>query len=80
MSFRRWKNIHLVSYGTALLFIIHALKMDPDFKDRATDWLDGEKLLGVFCGLILAAAVVVRVRRLRRQRAALKQGPGSSGQ
>jgi len=62
MSFRLWKNIHLISYGTALLFIVHGLKMDPDLKDRPTDWLDGEKLLCELCLLVLIAATWLRVK------------------
>jgi len=62
MSFRLWKNIHLVSYGTAMLFIVHGLMMDPELKDRPTDWLDGEKLLCELCLLILTAASFVRLK------------------
>jgi sulfoxide reductase heme-binding subunit YedZ len=67
MSFRLWKNIHLISYGTAMLFIIHGLKMDPDLKDRPTDWLDGEKLLCGACFLILVAATFLRLKYNRKQ-------------
>ena len=68
MSFRLWKNIHLISYGTAMLFIIHGLKMDPELKDRPTDWLDGEKLLGELCLIVLIAATVLRVKnQLKRK-------------
>ena len=62
MGFRLWKNIHLISYGTALLFIIHGILLDPDLKDRPVDWLDGEKLVPEFCGIILIAAVIIRWR------------------
>jgi sulfoxide reductase heme-binding subunit YedZ len=70
LGFRTWKNIHLVSYCTALLFVIHGVVMDPELKDRPVDWLDGEKLLTELCGLILIVATVVRWRwhlRHRRQ-------------
>lgn len=40
LGFRTWKNIHLISYGTALLFIVHGVVMDPELKDRPVDWLD----------------------------------------
>ncbi len=60
MSFRAWKNIHLISYGTALLFLVHGLMMDPELKDRPIDWLDGEKLLCESCGVILIAASIAR--------------------
>jgi sulfoxide reductase heme-binding subunit YedZ len=70
LGFRAWKNIHLVSYGTALLFVIHGLVMDPELKDRAVDWLDAEKLLSEICGLALIAATVVRYRYYRRRQGA----------
>ncbi|HLI93594.1 MAG TPA: TonB-dependent receptor plug domain-containing protein, partial [Puia sp.] len=66
LGFRTWKNIHLVSYGTALLFVIHGLVMDPELKDRPIDWLDGEKLLSEICGLLLIAAAFIRWRHYRR--------------
>ena len=69
MGFRVWKNIHLISYGTALLFVIHGIVMDPELKDRPVDWLDGEKLVSEFCGLVLVIATVIRWRYYRsRQR------------
>ena len=45
MSFRLWKNIHLISYGTAVLFVVHGVVMDPQLKDRPVDYFDGEKIL-----------------------------------
>lgn len=62
MSFRIWKNIHLMAYGAALLFIIHGIWMDPELKDRPTDFFDAEKLLSEICGIILIAASVLRFR------------------
>jgi len=62
MSFRVWKNIHMISYFTALLFIVHGLLMDPLLKDRTPDWFDGEKLLCELCGLILIAASYMRYK------------------
>ncbi|MCX6331025.1 MAG: ferric reductase-like transmembrane domain-containing protein [Bacteroidetes bacterium] len=55
-----WRNIHVISYATGLLFIIHGLVMDPLLKDRPIDFLDPEKLLVQFCALILIAAFVYR--------------------
>ncbi len=66
LGFRAWKNIHLISYGTALLFVVHGIFMDPDLKDRPVDWLDGEKLLSECCALVLIAATVIRYRHYRR--------------
>ncbi len=36
MSFRVWKNVHLISYGTALLFVIHGIFMDATFERSIT--------------------------------------------
>jgi DMSO/TMAO reductase YedYZ heme-binding membrane subunit len=66
LGFRAWKNIHLISYGTALLFVIHGIVMDPELKDRPVDWLDGEKLLSEICAIVLVAATVIRWRHYRR--------------
>jgi DMSO/TMAO reductase YedYZ heme-binding membrane subunit len=66
LGFRTWKNIHLISYGTALLFIIHGVVMDPELKDRPVDWLDAEKMLSEICGLLLIAATCLRYRYYRR--------------
>ena len=71
LGFRSWKNIHLISYGTALLFIIHGIMMDPELKDRPVDWLDGEKMLSEICGIILVAATLVRYRWHRRKQQAM---------
>lgn len=62
LPFRTWKNIHLLSYAMALLFIIHGLMLDPQLKDRPVDFFDAEKLVSVACGLMLLAASVVRYR------------------
>lgn len=62
LGFRLWKNIHLVSYATALLFLFHGLLMDPLLKDRPTDWLDAEKFFSEFCLLLILAAMILRTR------------------
>jgi sulfoxide reductase heme-binding subunit YedZ len=67
MNFRLWKNIHLISYGTALLFVIHGVVMDPLLKDRPVDWFDAEKMLSELCGVALVGASVVRYRYYRRR-------------
>jgi methionine sulfoxide reductase heme-binding subunit len=66
LGFRAWKNIHLISYGTALLFVVHGIVMDPDLKDRPVDWLDGEKILTEICAVVLIAATFIRYRHYRR--------------
>ncbi len=65
LGFRVWKNIHLISYGTALLFVVHGIFMDPELKDRPVDWLDGEKLVSEICAVVLVAATIVRWRHYR---------------
>jgi sulfoxide reductase heme-binding subunit YedZ len=67
LGFRVWKNIHLISYGTALLFVIHGIFMDPELKDRPVDWLDGEKLLSEICAIVLVAATIIRWRHYYRR-------------
>lgn len=62
MGFRAWKNIHLVSYLTACLFLVHGLVMDPELKDRPVDWLDGEKLLCELCIIVLLVATYFRTK------------------
>ncbi len=66
LGFRAWKNIHLISYGTALLFVVHGFFMDPELKDRPVDWLDGEKLISEVCAIVLVAATIIRWRLYRR--------------
>jgi DMSO/TMAO reductase YedYZ heme-binding membrane subunit len=62
MGFRLWKNIHLISYCFAIVFIVHGLFMDPLLKDRSPDWLDAEKAVVELCGIALLAATIWRVR------------------
>ncbi len=68
LGFRAWKNIHLISYGTALLFVVHGIVMDPELKDRPVDWMDAEKLLSEICGVVLIAATFIRYKHYRRMR------------
>ena len=60
MGAQTWKNIHVISYGTALLFIVHGLVMDPLLKDRPIDFIDPEKLLVEFCAIVLMIAFYYR--------------------
>ncbi len=62
LSFRTWKNIHLIAYLTTFLFLIHGLLMDPLLKDRPTDWLDAEKFFSEACILIFIVALYFRIR------------------
>ena len=62
MSFRTWKNIHLISYCTAILFIVHGIVLDPQLKDRPINLLDAEKLVSELCLVILVAASIIRYK------------------
>ena len=62
LSFRTWKNVHLLSYATALLFVVHGVVMDPLLKDRPVDFFDAEKVLSEGCALLLIVATWYRVR------------------
>ena len=62
LSFRVWKNIHLISYGTALLFLFHGLLMDPELKDRALDWFDAEKVFSEGCFFLVMVTILIRYR------------------
>lgn len=69
LTFRTWKNIHLISYVTGLLFIVHGIVMDPQLKNRPVDLLDAEKIASELCFLVLLAATFFRVRyEIRRRR------------
>ena len=57
-----WRNIHVISYATGLLFIVHGLVMDPLLKDRSIDFIDPEKLLVEACAILLIAAFVLRYK------------------
>jgi len=62
LGFRTWKNIHLLSYATGLLFIVHGIVMDPELKNRPVDFLDAEKVASEACLLVLLAAIFFRIR------------------
>ncbi|GAC1377069.1 MAG: hypothetical protein NVS3B25_20900 [Hymenobacter sp.] len=62
LGFRAWKNVHLLAYGTALLFTVHGVAMDPLLKDRPVDFFDAEKVLSEGCALLLVVATAYRVR------------------
>jgi sulfoxide reductase heme-binding subunit YedZ len=56
LGFRWWKTIHLISYATGILFIVHGLVMDPLLKDRPVDYIDAEKVFVELLGIILVMA------------------------
>ena len=57
-----WRNIHVISYATGLLFIVHGLVMDPLLKDRPINFIDPEKLLVEACAILLIVAFVLRYK------------------
>lgn len=73
LGFRTWKNIHLISYLTALLFLVHGLLMDPLLKDRPTDFIDAEKFFSEFCILLLLVAGIYRWRYFQSKQITLSR-------
>lgn len=67
LGFRLWKNIHLISYLTALLFCVHGVWMDPLLKNRPIDWLDAEKLYCLLLSATLLFAGMLRYWYYRQQ-------------
>ena len=63
LGYRPWKKLHYFAYVAAALMFVHGTLIDPDLKDRPTDFLDGEKLLVEGCFLLVLAASVWRMRR-----------------
>jgi sulfoxide reductase heme-binding subunit YedZ len=68
LGFSIWKNIHVISYMTGILFIVHAIVMDPLLKDRAVDFIDAEKVFMELCAIILLAAFYWRYQYARKQK------------
>lgn len=66
LGFRLWKNIHLLSYAAAILFVVHGIVLDPLLKDRPVDFLDAEKAVSELCALVLLAATLLRYRYYHR--------------
>ena len=62
IGFRTWKNIHLISYATALLFFVHGMIIDPQLKDRPVDLIDAEKMVSEGCLLLILIASIIRFR------------------
>ena len=62
LGFRSWKNIHLISYITALLVCFHGIFIDQHLKDQVPDYLDGEKVLCEVCLLVMVVFSLIRFR------------------
>jgi len=67
LGFRIWKNIHLISYCTALLICLHGIFLDPELKNRMPDFFDGEKLICEVCLLIIIVTSITRWLYYSRQ-------------
>jgi DMSO/TMAO reductase YedYZ heme-binding membrane subunit len=63
LRYRPWKKLHYTAYLAAALMFVHGTLIDPDIKNRPTDFLDGEKLLVEGCFLLVVAGSIWRVRR-----------------
>jgi DMSO/TMAO reductase YedYZ heme-binding membrane subunit len=59
---RPWKKLHYLAYLAAALLFVHGTLIDPDLKNKPTDFLDGEKVLVEACFALVAAASVWRWR------------------
>jgi DMSO/TMAO reductase YedYZ heme-binding membrane subunit len=60
---RPWKKLHYTAYFAAAVMYVHGTLIDPDLKNKPTDFLDGEKLLVEGCFLLVVAATIWRIRR-----------------
>lgn len=58
----RWKLLHYTTYAAAAIFFVHSLLTDPTLKDKPVDYFDGEKVYIEVLFLVMAAAVVLRVK------------------
>jgi sulfoxide reductase heme-binding subunit YedZ len=63
LGYRPWKKLHYLAYLAAGFMFIHGTLIDPDLKNRPTDFLDGEKLLVEGCGILAIAGSIWRIRR-----------------
>jgi len=62
LGYRPWKKLHYLTYVAGAVLFVHGTLIDPDLKNRPTDFLDGEKLLVEGCFLLVVAASIWRVR------------------
>ena len=62
LGYRPWKKLHYVAYFAAAVMYVHGTLIDPDLKNRPTDFLDGEKVLVEGCCLLVIAASIWRWR------------------
>lgn len=74
LGYRPWKKLHYFAYVAAALMFVHGTLIDPDLKNRPTDFLDGEKLLVEGCFVLAAAGSIWRMRRGSEKQRWLKLG------
>ncbi|NUQ21385.1 MAG: hypothetical protein HOQ09_10540 [Gemmatimonadaceae bacterium] len=67
ISRKLWKRLHYTTYAMFPLYAVHAILTDPLLKDRAIDYLDGEKVFVELCVLGVAVAIGFRVRHALHQ-------------
>ncbi len=65
---RTWKLIHFISYGAAMLFLIHGIWADPLLLDRPVNFIDAEKVLSESGFVLLIGAVIFRLRYAKKKR------------
>ena len=61
-----WRRLHLLVYPAAVLVFLHSILTDPDLRDGHPDLLDGGKVFLEAAGLILFAAISVRIYLRKR--------------
>lgn len=65
---RTWKWIHFATYAAAALFLIHGIWADPKLQDRPVNFVDAEKVLSEAGLVLLAGALILRLRYAKRKR------------
>ena len=62
IGFHVWKTLHFTTYGSAVVFLVHALLSDPLLKNRPVDWIDAEKVFVEVCLLAVAGGTIWRFK------------------
>ena len=65
---RTWKLIHFVSYGAAMLFIVHGIWADPLLLDRPVNFVDAEKILSEAALVSFIGVIIFRLRYATKKR------------
>ncbi|MBA3645728.1 MAG: ferric reductase-like transmembrane domain-containing protein [Gemmatimonadaceae bacterium] len=64
---RWWKKMHFLTYAMFPLYAVHGILTDPTLKNAPLDPFDAEKVYVELCVLLVAVAVIARVRWQLRQ-------------